>query len=316
MNLHQLEYIIAIDKHKHFVRAAEACFVTQATLSMMIKKLEEELNVIIFDRSKQPVVATEIGEIIIRQAKIILSESKKLVELIKDEKKEMSGEIKLGIIPTVAPYLLPLFLNNFLKKYPKILVKINEFTTDQLIEKLITQEIDMAILATPLGNQHLLEIPLYYEKLLVYTPSKIKQNIDNQKDKKYILPEDIDVNKLWLLEEGHCLRSQIVNLCELKKQTKMPNNLEYNAGSIETLIKMTEINDGITILPELAISNLNENQLKYIYPFKTPEPAREISIVTYQYYIKNTFINALKAEILACIPKEMVNKDKKENISI
>jgi len=311
MNLQQLEYIVAVDKHRHFVKASESCFITQATLSMMIKKLEAELGIIIFDRSKQPVITTELGDKIIRQAKVVLMETKRIKELISDEKGEITGNLRLGVIPTIAPYLLPLFLNNFLVKYPKVSIKINEFTTEQLMGKLIGQEIDVAILATPLNNPQLLEIPLYYEKFIAYTPGQ-----PNFKNKKYILPKDIDVNKLWLLEEGHCLRSQIVNLCELKKRTKEQNNLEYEAGSIETLIKMTESNNGITILPEMALNNLSAKQLKNIHPFKVPEPAREISIVTYRHYLKSTLIKALKEEIIACIPKEMLNNMKKEMVEI
>lgn len=202
-------------------------------------------------------------------------------------------------------------MNNFLHKHPKFSIKINEFTTDQLIDKLVKQEIDVGILATPLNNSQLLETPLYYEKFVADTPSHVKL-----KNKKYILPEDIDLNKLWLLEEGHCMRSQIVNLCELKKKTKEHNNLEYEAGSIETLIKMTETNNGITILPELALGNLSSKQLKNVYPFKAPEPVREISIVTYRHYLKKTLINALQTEILLSIPKEMLSNRKKETISL
>lgn len=311
MNLQQLEYIVAVDMQRHFVKASEACFVTQATLSMMIKKLEEELGAIIFDRSKQPVVPTELGAKIISQAKVVLMETKKITEIIDCEKGEIAGNLKLGVIPTVAPYLLPLFLNKFLLKYPKVSIKINEFTTEQLMEKLINQEIDVAILATPLNNEQLLETPLYYEKFIAYTPGQ-----PNFKNKKYLLPKDIDVNKLWLLEEGHCLRSQVVNLCELKKKTKELNNLEYEAGSIETLIKMTESDNGITIIPEMVLSNLSSEQYKNVYPFKAPEPAREVSIVTYRHFLKGAIIDAIKNEIVNSIPKEMLNVKKKEKIGI
>ncbi|MBL7920720.1 MAG: LysR family transcriptional regulator [Bacteroidia bacterium] len=311
MNLQQLEYIVSVDTHRHFVKASETCFVTQATLSMMIKKLEEELDIVIFDRSKQPVVPTELGAKIISQAKVVLMETKRVNEIISNERGEIAGDLRLGVIPTVAPYLLPFFLNRFLLKYPKVSIKINEFTTEQLIEKLINQEIDVAILATPLNNTQLLETPIYYEKFIAYTPGQAKY-----KNKKYLLPKDIDVNKLWLLEEGHCLRSQIVNLCELRKKTKEHSNLQYEAGSIETLIRMTESNNGITILPEMVLGNLTKEQLKNIYPFKAPEPAREVSIVTYRHFLKGAIINSLKSEILSSIPKEMLNVKKKEKIEI
>ncbi len=311
MNLQQLEYIIAVDTHRHFVKAAEACFVTQATLSMMIKKLEDELNVLIFDRSKQPVVPTELGIKLIHQAKVVLMESRRIRELIQDEKEEVQGSLRLGVIPTIAPYLLPLFLNKFLAKYPKISIKINEFTTGQLMDKLVQQEIDVAILATPLHHVQLLETPLYYEKFMVYTPGGA-----HFKNKKYLLPNDIDVSKLWLLEEGHCLRSQIVNLCELKKRTKEHANLEYEAGSLETLVRMAESNKGITILPEMALKDFSKKQLAHVYPFKAPEPSREISIVTYRHFLKAGIIDVLKAEIINALPKELLTAHKKEKIGI
>lgn len=310
MNLQQLEYIIAIDKHRHFVKAAKACFVTQATLSMMIKKLEEELDIVIFDRSKHPIEPTELGSKIIAQARVILSETKKLKESIVDEKKEIQGELIMAVIPTVAPYLLPLFINSFCAKYPKVSLKIHELTTEQIIEKLKRQEIDIGILATPLEQPELIEVPLYYERFLVYAPNS------SFKNKKYLLPKDIDVSKLWLLEEGHCLRSQIINLCELRKKEIGFNNLQYEAGSIETLIRMAEANFGVTIIPELALDTLMKSQTKFIYHFKSPEPVREISLVTYKHYYKGNVLNALKNEVLKHIPLHMKEAKKIEVIEI
>lgn len=215
MNLQQLEYIIAIDKYRHFVKAAEACFVTQATLSMMIKKLEEELEVKIFDRSKQPVVPTDIGEKIILQAKITLQHAQKIKELINEEQDKISGELRIGIIPTLAPYLLPLFLPSYLKNYPLVKIQISELTTEEIVQRLERNEIDAGILATPLENKILIEKPLFYEQFVVYASKE-----EQFRNKKYLLAEDIDVNRLWLLEEGHCLRSQVINLCELKSKEK------------------------------------------------------------------------------------------------
>jgi LysR family hydrogen peroxide-inducible transcriptional activator len=310
MNLQQLEYIVAVDTHRHFVKASEACFVTQATLSMMIKKLEEELDIVIFDRGKHPIEPTEFGSKLIIQARVILAETKKLKESVNDEKKEVQGELKMAVIPTVAPYLLPLFINSFCAKYPKVSLKIHELTTEQIIEKLKRQEIDIGILATPLEQTELIEVPLYYERFLAYAPGS------SFKNKKYLLPKDIDVSKLWLLEEGHCLRSQIINLCELRKKELGFGNLHYQAGSIETLIRMAEANSGITIIPELALATLKKSQTNFIYHFKSPEPVREISLVTYKHYYKINILNAIKNEVLQHISTRMKEAKRIEIIDI
>ncbi|MBI3219789.1 MAG: LysR family transcriptional regulator [Bacteroidetes bacterium] len=305
MNLQQLEYIVAVDTLKHFSAAAAKCNVTQPTLSMMIQKLEEELDVKIFDRSKQPVQTTEIGQTVIDQARMILGEAGNLKKLVAQQKGTISGELRIGIIPTLAPYLLPLFLNQFLKKYPLLKLKISELTTDQIIERLNAQHLDAGILATPLKNPTLQELPLFYEQFVVYA-----SQAEKMMKKKYLLAADIDVNRLWLLEEGHCLRSQVVNLCELKRKEALLQNLDYEAGSIETLRKMVDLNNGITILPELALRDLTKSQLKNIRYFKSPAPVREVSIVTYRYFVKYHLIEALKKEILANIPKEMTIQGK------
>lgn len=305
MNLQQLEYIVAVDTLKHFSAAAAKCNVTQPTLSMMIQKLEEELDVKIFDRSKQPVQTTEIGQTVIDQARMILGEAGNLKKLVAQQKGTISGELRIGIIPTLAPYLLPLFLNQFLKKYPLLKLKISELTTDQIIERLNAQHLDAGILATPLKNPTLQELPLFYEQFVVYA-----SQAEKMMKKKYLLAADIDVNRLWLLEEGHCLRSQVVNLCELKRKEALLQNLDYEAGSIETLRKMVDLNSGITILPELALRDLTKAQLKNIRYFKSPAPVREVSIVTYRYFVKYHLIEALKKEILANVPKEMTIQGK------
>lgn len=296
MNLQQLEYIIAVDSRRHFAKAAEDCFVTQPTLSMMIRKLEDELGITIFDRSKQPVVPTEAGGEIIKQAKKILGETNELKELASSLKGELKGELRIGIIPTVAPYLLPVFLKQFLKKYGKIKVKISEATTESITEKLENNNLDVGIMATPLYNPALLEQPIYKEEFVVYASKG-----ENVLNKKYLLNEDINLSHLWLLEEGHCMRSQIVNLCELKKKEVKNNNLEYEAGSIESLIRMVEQNEGITVLPELAAINLTSGQKHNIRQFRPPVPVREISLVTYRHFVKTRILEVLKAEIISSV---------------
>lgn len=306
MNIQNLTYILAVDTHRHFAKAAEKCFVTQPTLSMMIRKLEDELGVKIFDRSKQPVVPTEAGAAIIQQAKIILLETRRMKVIVNELKGEIKGELKLGIIPTIAPYLLPLFLNSFLKKYPLLKIKITELTTQQIIERLKNHHLDAGILATPLNNSSLNEQILYYEQFVVYAS-------ENEKlmKKKFLLPRDIDTNHLWLLEEGHCLRAQVVNLCELRKKELANSNLEYEAGSIETLKKMVDFNNGITILPELALKELSPEEMKHVRHFKPQIPVREISIVTYHHFIKQKIIDVLKESICNSVPKEMLSARRK-----
>lgn len=305
MNLQQLEYIVAIDTHRHFVRAAKACFVTQATLSMMVQKLEDELGTKIFDRSKQPVVPTETGAKIIEQARRTLAEAEKLKGIVEEEKGVVAGELRLGIIPTLAPYLLPLFLKEFGEAYPQVKLVINEYTTSNITAMLKAGQLDAAILATPLNDISIYEQPLFYEKYFLYVSAKEKGF-----DKQYILPKHIDVSRLWLLEEGHCMRTQIVNLCELKKQQETSETLQYEAGSIETLKNIVDRNFGITIIPELATANLSAAQAKRLRQFKPPAPVREISIVTHREYVKLKLIGALKETILTAVPSEMKSNKK------
>jgi len=306
MTITQLKYIVAVDTHRHFAIAAEQCFVTQPTLSMQIQKLEEQLGSKIFDRSKQPVIPTEIGEEIIQQARIILNEAKKIDQLISDKQGILQGELKIGIIPTLAPYLLPLFLQPFLKKYPNVIIKVKEMTTDIIVEKLKTGRIDAGLLVTPLLENSITEYPLFYEELVAYVSKK-----NAAYKKTYVLADDIDLKELWLLEEGHCFRSQIINLCELKKQTKEQSNFEYEAGSVETLRKMVELNNGVTILPELATLDFSTKQANMIRHFKSPAPVREVSLVTHRDFIKKKLIDALKAEIIAILPQKLLlNKNK------
>lgn len=311
MNLQQLEYIVAVDVHRHFVTAAERCFVTQATLSMMIKKLEDELEVKIFDRSKQPVVPTEIGKLIIAQAKKTLQDTARIKEIVNEERGLVRGELKVGIIPTLAPYIIPMFINSFLKKYPDVKLQISELTTEAITEKLEQYSLDVGIMATPLNNAALIEQPLFYEQFVVYASAQEKLL-----KKKYLLAQDIDINRLWLLEEGHCLRSQVMNLCELKHREKELHQLDFESGSIETLKKIVDLNQGITILPELALNDLHASQRDRVRQFKSPAPVREISIVTFHHFVKEKLIDALKQEILDNIPADMKSTKNKEMVMI
>lgn len=310
MTLVQLEYIVAVDTYRSFVSAADKCFVTQPTLSMQVQKLEEFLNVKIFDRSKQPVVPTEIGSQIIAQARIVLQENKKIKEIISSQEQDVIGELKIGIIPTIAPYLLPKVIAAMLLKYPELKLLIWEYTTEDIIHHLKTGVIDCGILATPLVDANIAETPLYYENFVSY----ISKNSKLFK-KKAIDADDLEDENIWLLNEGHCMRSQVLNICRSTKNNRI-QSLTYNTGSVETLIRMVDVNDGATLLPELALADLSVKQLNKVRHFKSPEPVREISLVTHKNFIKKRMLNALKEEILAIIPKTMKSRKKKDVIGI
>jgi LysR family hydrogen peroxide-inducible transcriptional activator len=311
MTLVQLEYIVAVDTWRHFATAAAKCSVTQPTLSMQIQKLEAELEVQLFDRSKVPVVPTAEGVEIIQQARVILKEVERLGELVRERKGEMIGDLRLGIIPTVAPYLLPLFLNSFLQQYPGIRLKVTELTTEAIVDRLKKHLLDAGILVTPLDDTGIFEQPLFYEEFVVYVSPA-----EEAYRKRYVLADDIDVRHLWLLEEGHCMRSQIMHLCELKTQMQEDNNFHYEAGSIETLKKMVETKNGITILPALALQDLSSQQLKMVRHFKAPVPVREVSLVTHRNFVKKRLLDALREEILLAVPQDMQHKDERAVVEL
>lgn len=309
MTLTQLEYIVALDTHRHFLLAAEKCFVTQPTLSMQIQKLEEELDVKIFDRTKQPVIPTEIGTMIIAQARVVLREAQMVKQLISDEKDTLAGELKIGIIPTLAPYLLPPLYKYVRENYPQINLVVKESITEEVIHELKSNRLDCGLVVTPLKDPSIKEDVLFYEELFVYVSKK-----NTLINKKYVLANEIDPRKLWLLEEGHCFRSQILNLCELRKSTDF--QFKYETGNIETLKRMVDKSDGITILPELAVMEFNKPQLKLVKRLKDPTPAREVSLVTHRDYIKSRLINTLKDAVLSIVPLQMQRLKEKRVVDI
>ena len=308
MTFVQLEYIIAIDTYRHFAKAAEKCFVTQPSLSMQVQKMEEELGLKLFDRSKQPVVPTEAGAAIIEQARKIMAEKTVINEIVQQKKGIITGTLHIGIIPTLAPYLLPLFVQQFLKKYPLVKLVVTELTTERIITRLKEGRIDAGILVTPLDEKGIKEEILFYEEMMAYVSKK-----DKAYKKMYILPQDIDPNKVWLLEEGHCFRSQIINLCELRKASREGGHFDYEAGSIETLRRLVELNDGITIIPELATLNISKQQMQLIRHFKSPSPMREVSIATHRDFVKKRLIELLKEAVISSLP-EKIKKNKAKNV--
>jgi LysR family hydrogen peroxide-inducible transcriptional activator len=309
MTLTQLEYIVALDTHRHFVLASEKCFVTQPTLSMQVQKLEEELGVKIFDRTKQPVMPTAMGERIIAQARLVLREAGRIRQLIDEEKDVMTGELRVGIIPTLAPYLLPPLFKHIREKYPQLNLIIRETITEEIVQELKQNRLDCGLVVTPLKDAAIKESVLFYEELFVYVSRK-----NALYDKRYVLPSEIDPDKLWLLEEGHCFRSQILNLCELRRSKD--DHFRYETGNIETLKRMVDKSDGLTILPELAVMEFNKNQLKLVKQIKEPRPAREVSLVTHRDHLKTKLIETLKAEVLQIVPAPMQQLKNKKVVEI
>lgn len=296
MNIQQLEYIVAVDNYRHFVQAADHCNVTQPTLSMMIRKLEEELSVKIFDRTKQPIMPTGIGRQIIDQAKIVLKEAGRMNELARNFNGDLSGELRIGVIPTIASYLLPLFIQPFIEKYPDIRLHVSEMITERIITELKLGNLDLGVVATQSSESGMQEIPLYKERFYAY----VSPGTDLFR-KQYILPTEIDPNELWLLEEGHCFRTQIQKLCELSRNSQFGSSFNYRSGSIETLMRMVDKNGGVTILPELAINDLPEEKKEYIRQFSAPEPAREVCLLVNRAQVKTRLINVLREGILESV---------------
>ncbi len=309
MTLTQLEYIVALDNFRHFVIAADKCSVTQPTLSMQIQKLEDELGIKIFDRSKQPVIPTEIGNLVIAQAKNILLEATKIKQIVLDQKDLVTGDLRIGIIPTIAPYLLPQLFKRMRQKFPMINLVVKEIITDEIIRELKSNKLDCGLVVTPLKEPSINEDVLFYEELFVY----VSKN-NSLYNKKYVLAHEIDPSQLWLLEEGHCFRSQVLNLCELQKIST--SNFKYETGNIETLKRMVDNSEGITILPELAVLDFSKSKRKLVKRLKDPSPVREVSLTTHRNHIKSKLISTLKEEILSVIPKEMQELQNKKILDL
>jgi len=295
----QLEYIWAVYKHGHFAKAAEACSVTQPTLSMQVQKLEEDLGVIIFDRSRKPILLTDVGKKIIEQIQTVLFDAKKIEGIIsQSESNTVNGELIVRVIPTIAPYLLPLMLPVLEKSYPDLKLKIMELQTSRIIEQLSNDEIDVGILATPLNIPKVIEIPMYYEPFLVL--SNKEHSLSKMKKVKYA---NLNMDDVWLLEEGHCLRNQVLDICALKPSKAAKRNFEFESGSLETLKRLVNSYGGYTLIPQLASEELGSNT--QLIPFERPIPSREIGLVYQRAHYKENLIETLSEAILKSIPPEI-----------
>ncbi len=299
MNFQQLEYVIAVDKHRHFARAAESCHVTQATLSAMIKKLEQELEVTLFDRSTHPVLTTEEGKKVIAMAKEILKTQGKLLQLNETNTKILDGQISIGVIPTIANSLLPRILPSIMEAHPELTLDIHEITTEEIIRQLKSDRLDMGILATPLEDKTIEEHILYYESMMVY-------GVKESKKKKYMIPQDLKDQSVWLLEEGHCFKNQSMTICNMKEKIDMPGNLQFAGSSFETLLNLTDQFGGYTLIPELYYHQLTSARKKKTRPFELPIPVREVSLVHYRPLVKKHSISILADEIRDIIPSQLI----------
>ena len=300
MTLQQLEYILAVDKCRHFGKAADVCNVTQPTLSAMIGKLEEELNVKIFDRTRQPISPTPVGELVIRQAQEVLYQSNRIKDIIEEERHSLTGIFRVGILPTIAPYLLPRFFPQLMKKYPQLDIRVREMKTSEIKKALAEGELEAGILAKLAGLEEFAETHLCYEKYVGYVSRE-----DKLFGQSIIRTSDVAGSKdLWLLDEGHCFRDQMVRFCQMKgAQT---SQLAYNLGSIETFMRMVESGKGITFIPELAADQLNEIQQELVRPFAVPVPTRQLVLITQLHFVRQTVIDTLVNEIQASVPKDML----------
>lgn len=298
MNIQQLEYILAVDQYRHFAKAAEHCHVTQPTLSMMIQKLEDELNTKIFDRSLQPVSPTPTGRKIIEQARTVIYETHRIKEIVQEEKQSLKGDFKLAVLPTIAPYLLPRFFQQLTVKYPELEIRILEMKTAETLEALQNGDIDAAIIANQPVEPFLQGEVLFFEEFFGY----IAKNESIFK-KDMIKTADISDEHLWLLDEGHCFRDQLMRFCQMEK-VKL-RQAAYQLGSLETFMRMVESNNGITFIPELATLQLSKEQTELVRPFAIPKPTREIVFITRKDFIRHTIAELITESVKASVPKTM-----------
>ena len=305
MTITQLQYVLAVAEYQNFTLAAEKSFVTQPTLSMQVQKLEDELNVLIFDRSKKPISITEVGLKIVEQAKNIVNEANRITDIVDQEKGYIGGDFILGIIPTVMPTLLPMFLKTFITKYPKVNLIIKEQSTENLIRNIQDGHIDAAIAATPLEIEFIKERPLYYEPFVGYIPKNHRLA-----DADTIKSADLDVTDILLLQDGHCFRDGVINLCKATKNV-VPENFQLQSGSFETLINLSNEGMGMTLLPYLNTLELDGTKKENLKYFDNPPPAREISLIYHKNELKIQITEALKDVISGIVRGAIAFQDVK-----
>jgi LysR family hydrogen peroxide-inducible transcriptional activator len=311
MTIQQLEYIIAVDNYRHFAKAAEACYVTQPTLSMMIQKLEDELDVKIFDRSAHPVEPTNTGKKILEQARVSLRHFYQIKEVVDNEKNILTGDFKLGIIPTIAAYIVPELLRCMSETTTGINLNLQETPTAEIVESLLNGKLDGGLAATPLNHPMLVEIPIYYEKFYAYV-SPIEGLFENEE----VDLSEVDINAVWLLENIHCLRGQIVKLCQMKREQDKAKTtkIKYESGSMDTLINIVDYNGGLTIIPEMTAMGLPEDKQGNLRRLKGDMAVREVSLIVSQDFVRQKMANEIVEMIKKSVPKSMQDTNLKQYI--
>ena len=293
MTIIQLEYLLAVANFGSFSVAAEHCFVTQPSLSMQIKALEEELGVVLLDRSKKPVIPTEAGEAVLSQVREALKEYNSIKEVVQQLKGEMSGTLRLGVIPTIAPYLLHKFIPTFVSRYPKVELEVREMKTEHIIEALNHDQLDVAIVAGGTCGDGITEHDLFDDRFYAYVSP-----MSPLLGKSNIRMEDIDMRSLILLSEGHCMRDQVIELCQARN--RMPGHYNFESGSIDTLMRIVDCTTTMTIIPQMAVEYIHEERRKQVKNLFKGVSSRKISLAIRRTFVKRQLVDALKTTILEC----------------
>lgn len=305
MTLQQLQYVLALNTHHHFVKAAEACSVAQPTLTLQVKKLEREIGFEIFNRQSKPLTPTPMGEKFIERTQRIMREVDGLKDLVNQDKHELKGHFRVGVIPTLAPYLLPRFLQKFMAEHPDVSLEIKEIQSEVIIKKLHDNSLDIGLLATPVQEKGLREIHLFYEPFKVYAHQN--DPILNQDE---LLAKKLSEKGLWLLEQGHCFRNQVLNICGQSSKRKK-EQIAFDSGSIETLKNMIKSQTGYTLIPELAIADTDTTCVR---TFNEPQPVRQISLLVHHRFTKELLLQHLKDSIVQSVPEHFDKNLKKQLI--
>ena len=297
MTLLQLTYLIALDKHRHFRRAAESCFVTQPTLSTQVQNLEEELGVVLFDRKAHPIAPTRIGREVIQQARTIVAEAERLTQLVQEAAGEMEGELRVGILSTLAPYLLPLVIAPFAHRYPGVSLVFEEHPAERIAASIRRDLLDAGLVATSVAERGIVEVPLFEEPLVGYVAPGHRLY-----ERDTIRPGDLHHDDLWLMSEGHCFRDQALDLLQgAPPDASEQNVVEFASGNLETLQRLVDRGHGMTLLPLLAVQVEGSHAPESVRPFQSPVPTRTVRLIHAETLVKRRPIEALAAEIIEAV---------------
>ena len=299
MTIIQLEYLMAVANCGSFSVAAEHCFVTQPSLSMQIKALEEELGAVLLDRTKKPIIPTAVGEVVLEQARETLRSYNYIRESIAEMRGETAGKMRLGVIPTIAPYLLHKFIPTFIKEYPKVELEISEMVTADIIEALKHDRIDAALVASGTCGEGITEHDLFSDHFYAYvSPSHPLFERSN------IRIEDIDFKELILLSRGNCMRDQILELCQAAHNT--PSRFYFESGSLDTLMRMVDCTSSMTIIPEMALEFIPQARRNRVKSIAKSATSRRVALAVSRTYVKQSIVEALRKTILNCVNQEKI----------